>query len=270
LPFADLARRGHTGEPLRLFYTDDGSGDLPLLLVHGWGSDSHEWTWHLPGLAARHRVIAVDLRGHGYSSVPAGGFRPRDLAEDLVHLLDHLGIGPVVAVGHSMGAQVVSILAVEHPERAKALVCVDPGYGYSPEVAATFPAMVKALTADAGAALRIDEWCYTPATPPMLRQWHTRRLLAMPPHVLAEAFAGMFTDAGQIGVRPASDEYLSRRDCPVLGLWFDPARSAWEESLFKHPASKTVTWPGSGHRLHEERPGEFLLVVDQWIREVVT
>lgn len=270
MPFADLAGTHGTGEPVRLFYTDDGAGDPPLLLVHGWGSDSNEWSWHIPALAERHRVIAADMRGHGHSSVPSHGFHPRDLAGDLLGLLDHLDIEQVVAVGHSMGGQLVSILAAEHPERVRALVCVDPGYGFTGEVAAGFPAMVKALTADAGAALEIDKWCYTRATPPVIRQWHTRRILAMPGHVLVEAFRGMFVDDDQAGVRPASDKLLSRRRCPVLSFWFDPAQAAWEEPLFTDPASRTVTWPGSGHRLHEERPGEFLLVLERWLREVVT
>lgn len=257
-------------DKVRLFYTDDGpsdSADIPLLLVHGWGADSHEWSWHLSRLAADRRVIAPDLRGHGYSAAPEAGFHPRDMAGDLVRLLDHLGVDRVVPVGHSMGAQIVSILAVEHPARVPALVCVEPGYGITAAVAAAFPQIVQALHGEHAnrAAVKVDEWSYTSASPPVLRTWHARRLLAMPPRVLAEAFAGMFTDPDQIGVRPAADDYLARRGCPVLSLWRDPGQAAWERELFKHPASTAIAWPGSGHRLHEERPAEFLLVVTDWL-----
>jgi pimeloyl-ACP methyl ester carboxylesterase len=265
MAFADL-------EGVRLFYTDDGPSGAatPLLLVHGWGADGHEWSWHLQGLSADRRVITPDLRGHGYSSAPATGFHPREMAGDLLRLLDRLGIDAVVAVGHSMGAQVVSVLAVEHPARVRALICVEPGYGFDGAVAAALPEMARRLAepdaGDAGAvAVMMDEWSYTPASPPMLRSWHARRLLAMRPHVLAEAFAAMFTGPGQFGVRPAADAYLARRTCPVLSFWADPARSAWERGLFKDPASTAVTWPGSGHRLHEERPAEFVLVVTEWL-----
>jgi pimeloyl-ACP methyl ester carboxylesterase len=273
MAFADL-------EGVRLFYTDDGPTDptgatgtaAPLLLVHGWGADGHEWSWHVPRLSAGRRVIVPDLRGHGYSSIPAAGFHPRDMAADLLRLLDHLGVDTVVAVGHSMGAQVVSVLAVEHPSRVRALVCVEPGYGFDGAVATALPEMARQLSdGDAGAvAVRMDEWSYTPASPRMLRHWHTRRLLAMRPHVLAAAFEAMFTGPDQFGVRPAADAYLARRACPVLSLWADPAKSAWEQGLFKDPASAAVAWPGSGHRLHEERPAEFALVVTQWLAQLDT
>ncbi len=263
MPFAELG-------DITVFYTDDGQagGVAPLLLVHGWGADSHEWAWHIPALAAARRVIAPDLRGHGYSSVPPQGYSPHRFAADLALLLDHLDTGPVVAVGHSMGAQIASILAVEHPERIEALVAVDPAYGIAPEVAASFPAMIESLRGgDArAAAVRIDSWSYTPATPPVIKAWHTRRLLAAHPHVLAESFAAMFTGPGQIGVRPASDAYLARRKCPVLTLRADPAAAEWEQSLPGHPGCKVIAWPGSGHRLHEERPGEFVLAMQQWLR----
>ncbi|HEU5158869.1 MAG TPA: alpha/beta hydrolase [Streptosporangiaceae bacterium] len=265
MAFADLG-------DVRLFYTDDDpSGTAtPLLLVHGWGADGHEWSWHIPQLSADRRVIAPDLRGHGYSSAPASGFHPRDMTEDLLRLLDRLGIDEVIAIGHSMGAQIVSILAVEHPARVRALVCVEPGYGFDGAVAAGLPEMARRLEeGDTGAvAVWMDEWSYTPASPPMLRHWHARRLLAMRPHVLAESFAAMFTGPDQIGVRPATDAYLARRACPVLSLWSDPDRGAWEQELFKDPASAAIAWPGSGHRPHEERPAEFLLVVARWLAKL--
>ncbi|MEV0391187.1 alpha/beta hydrolase [Nonomuraea sp. NPDC050643] len=263
MPYADV------GAGIRLFYTDDGGGErTPLLLVHGWGTDSHQWSWHIDALAARRRVIAVDLRGHGYSSVPESGNTPRMMAGDLDVLLGRLGIAPVVAVGHSMGAQVVSILAVEHPDRVRGLVTLDPGYGVTPDVARGFPQMLAGLRGEHphAAAEQIDEWCTNAATPAVIRRWHKRRLYGMPPHVLAEAFEALFTGPGAIGLRPAGDDYLARRRCPVLSIWADPERASWEAGLLKDPASKVVCWEGSSHRLHEERPAEFVHLLEGWLR----
>lgn len=278
MPFAELGG-------VTLFYTDEGpsadrrdaepsggraASETPLLLVHGWGADSCEWAWHLPALTASRRVIAVDLRGHGHSSVPSDGFSPHDMAGDLKAVLGETGAGPVVAAGHSMGAQIVSILAVEHPELVSALVTIDPGYGLTGDMAAAIPAIIESLRhGDThAAAVRLDKWSYTPATPPMIRVWHARRLLAADPHVLAESFAAMFSGPDQIGLRPASDAYLERRTCPVLTFWRDPAQAEWERGLLSHPASEVVTWPGCGHRLHEERPAEFVLATQRWLKSL--
>src|SRR3954466_9047353 len=165
MPYADV------GGNIRLFYTDDGAGSgPPLLLVHGWGTDSHQWSWHIDALAGKHRVIAVDLRGHGYSSVPDEGNTPREMAADLAALLDRLAIPEVIAIGHSMGGQVVSILAVEHPDKVRKLVALDPGYGITADVARGFPETIAALRGPHAhaAAEQLDEWCTNAATPAVI------------------------------------------------------------------------------------------------------
>ena len=65
---------------VRLFFTDEGEGDPPILMVHGFSCDGHDWMWQIPHFAARHRVIVVDLRGHGRSSVPEDGYEPKQFA----------------------------------------------------------------------------------------------------------------------------------------------------------------------------------------------
>jgi pimeloyl-ACP methyl ester carboxylesterase len=254
---------------VRLFHTDDGSGDTTLLLVHGLGSDSHEWVHHIPSLARQYRVIAVDVRGHGYSSAPESGNTPPQMADDLALLCAALGVESCVAIGHSMGGQIVSHLAVEYPSLIKALVTVDPGYGFAGARARNLPAIIERMREDTLAVcLRNDEWTYSAATPEWLREWHRRRIIATPPHVLLQAFEAMFDGPDALGLRPNTEEYLSRRTCPVLTFWFDPVQAAWEASLFKDSHSKAVAWEGSGHRLHEERPGEFLDVVTNWLRRL--
>jgi pimeloyl-ACP methyl ester carboxylesterase len=263
MPHADL------GE-VTLFHTDDGprEGAPVLLLVHGMAADSHDWIWHIPALAERYRVIAPDLRGHGYSSVPDSGYKPRVMARDLAALLDHLGVDRVTAVGHSLGGQIVSALAVEHPERVNAVVTVDAGYGLRPEIGAFMPGMADALRGPGGhdTALAMEATLYTPATPLFLRQWHHRKILGTPIEVVAQVFSALFVDDDQFGLRPQSEAYLSRRTQPVLALWADPERAEWERNVLK---AEVHVFPGNGHRLHEERPQEFVHVLQTWLREVL-
>jgi pimeloyl-ACP methyl ester carboxylesterase len=97
-----------------------GSG-TPVVLVHGFMSE-HRSTWVRPGilkrLAARYQVIALDCRGHGASGKPhePEAYGP-EIANDLLRLLDHLGIDRAHMVGYSMGAHAVAQLLVRTPDR---------------------------------------------------------------------------------------------------------------------------------------------------------
>ncbi|TMR08996.1 alpha/beta hydrolase [Nonomuraea turkmeniaca] len=219
-----------------------GSAGPPLLLVHGWGGDHRAWDALDFG---ERRVIAVDLRGHGESPVPATGYTPADLAGDLLPLIEE----PVVAVGHSMGGQVVTALAVEHPSAVRALVVVAPAYGADEAEERLIPGRLAALRADGAAAASRQ---LGPLPAPV-----TEQLLATPGHVLAECYAGMYTRPGAFGVRRAAERYLARRTCPVLAVHNVPEAARWEAGLPAHPGSTTVVWPEAGHFLHLEQPQRF-------------
>jgi pimeloyl-ACP methyl ester carboxylesterase len=257
---------------VELFYTDEGGGDLPLLLIHGWTCDSHDWTFQLDAFGASHRVIAVDIRGHGRSSVPARGYRARVFADDLAALLRHLHAGPVVAVGHSLGTLIASALAVEHPDLVRAVVVVDPPYGLGDEALPMLREVLASLRAPDGqsAAAGLFAGLDGSGTPPALATWHRRRLLGTSKEVMEETFGGLFEAEDQFGLRQAADIYLRRRACPVLAFHTDPEKAAWEAALLaEDPAassqSRVVTWNESGHWLHQERPDEFNHAVLEWV-----
>ncbi|QYN18798.1 alpha/beta fold hydrolase [Amycolatopsis sp. DSM 110486] len=254
--------------PAELFYTDQGTGD-PVLLVHGLACDSHDWLFQFDAFTAGHRVLAPDLRGHGRSSAPAWGYTPQEFAADLAGLLDQLGTGPVVAVGHSLGGNVVSALAVARPDLVRAVVAVDPAYGTSQATAAALANLSEQLGTYEGNEIAATAFAaLEPSAQPWLRSWHGRRITGMEPRVLAEAFHRIYFGDGQFGVRPASDEFLAARSCPVLAVHGSAELADWERSLCAHPASQAVAWPGAGHWLHQERADEFTTLVLDWIAKL--
>ncbi|MFD3497027.1 alpha/beta fold hydrolase [Streptomyces sp. NPDC058676] len=101
-----------------LAYLDAGSGDLVVLLHAGY-VDHRFWDDQIAALAAGHRVIAPDVRGHGSS---ANATRPFRWADDLAALLRHLDAGPAVLVGLSMGGVIATDTVLEHPELVRAVV----------------------------------------------------------------------------------------------------------------------------------------------------
>jgi pimeloyl-ACP methyl ester carboxylesterase len=256
-----------------LFCTDSepdaGFGGPALLLIHGWGCDSHDWSFQLDAFEARHRVIAVDLRGHGRSSVPEGDYGAQDYAQDLATLLARLDTGPVVAIGHSLGGSVAAALAVEHPELVQAMVAVEPAYGQDEATVEWMRGASVHFGSEGGNELAAQlQGSTEPNTPAWLKTWHRRRTLGVPPALLAQTFHAMYFAASQFSAQPQSDPYLARRTCPTLAFHRLPAMGAWETGILTHPYSHVVTWEGAGHWLHQERVDEFNALVLAWIAEL--
>jgi pimeloyl-ACP methyl ester carboxylesterase len=249
-----------------LFRTTHGPAGAPvLLLVHGWGGDGREWSPHAEALADRYRVIVPDLRGHGRSPVPDQDNTPAAMARDLAALITRLGEGPVTAVGHSMGGQVVNLLAVHRPETVRSVIALDPAHGAHGDEVDEIPRRLAAYRAHGAreAAAFVDA-AFAPDAPPGLRTAHIRTMLGTPDHVIAQSYAGMYTDPGAVGVRPHSEAYLRRRACPALTVWTSAEAAEWERGTLRVAGSRVDHWPGTGHYLHEERRDRTVRVIRDW------
>lgn len=96
----------------------------PLVLLHGW--PQHWWCWRdvVPPLADEFRLVVPDLRGHGWSGAPRGGYDKEQLATDLLGLLDVLGLDGVGLVGHDWGGWTGFLACLRAPERFRAFLAL--------------------------------------------------------------------------------------------------------------------------------------------------
>ncbi|MDG5493940.1 alpha/beta fold hydrolase [Niveispirillum sp. BGYR6] len=122
--------------PASWLETEQGGG-VPLVLLHGLGGDALTWQFNVTAFAGGERkVLALDLPGHGTSTLDVGGARVCDLADWVENLLDQRGLGRVDLVGHSLGARVALDLAHRpgRVRRASLLACAGLGsdldYGF--------------------------------------------------------------------------------------------------------------------------------------------
>lgn len=121
---------------LRMHVAEAGAGD-PVLLLHGFPQHWWEWRDVIPRLAERYRVITPDLRGAGWTAAPPDGYTRRQLRDDVVALLDHLGLDRVRLVAHDWSAIVGFSLALDHPERIQQYLCLatpHPWIRFSPKL----------------------------------------------------------------------------------------------------------------------------------------
>ena len=144
-----------------------GAGE-PVVLIHSGITDRQMWKRLIPHLERTHQVVWIDLRGLGASSVPRSPFRHGD---DVVAVLDHLGLDRAGVVGASMGGVVAMELALTHPHRVTGLVLLAPplpGYDWSAELRAYFDAEERALEGgdlDKAVQLNLDTWIRGPSRP---------------------------------------------------------------------------------------------------------
>jgi pimeloyl-ACP methyl ester carboxylesterase len=112
-------------EGTALGYEDGGEGEPAVVLVHGIACHRAFMAPQARFLQTSHRVVAVDLRGHGVSDAPRQRYTIAALADDVGWICEQLGVETAVVVGHSLGGHVALELAAARPELARAAVLID-------------------------------------------------------------------------------------------------------------------------------------------------
>jgi pimeloyl-ACP methyl ester carboxylesterase len=111
-------------EGTRVRYLDVGDGP-PVVLIHGFASAIENWVTVIPALKGKHRVIAVDLKGFGWTDRPESDYSPQAQARLVKAVLDERGVGKVAVVAHSWGTSVAMAFALEYPDQVSRLVLYD-------------------------------------------------------------------------------------------------------------------------------------------------
>ena len=117
----------------KISYAGAGADGEVILLVHGYGGDRNSWLFLQEPLAAKYRVYALDLPGHGTSAKDVGDGTLGVLADAVTGVLDALGAGRAHLVGHSMGGAVALEVAARDPGRIASLTLIAPA-GFGPEI----------------------------------------------------------------------------------------------------------------------------------------
>ena len=134
----------------RIYYERTGTGEPPLVLVHGFTCAHADWSRQVAYFAPRHTVVTCDLRAHGGSTGNAQDCTIETYGRDVAAVLNALDLAPAVLVGHSMGCRVVLEAYRHAPARVAGLVLMDGSLlGIDPEAA---EAMRSHITATGGEA----------------------------------------------------------------------------------------------------------------------
>jgi pimeloyl-ACP methyl ester carboxylesterase len=236
-------------------YRAEGAG-APLLLIHGITEDHRAWDELAPALARDHRVVRVDLPGHGQSSA-LPEYSAQTLALPVVAFAEKLGLERPRVVGHSLGGLVATLFAALAP--ARSVVNVDQPLrlgGFIERVRAVAP---RLRGPDFAAALDAElNDLAGPALPARIRAELGRyRVEARRPVVLGLWLPVL--DQSEESLAAAFAPLLRQVEAPYLSLHGDdpgPGYAAWLRALI--PSAEVEVWPGLGHWLHRVEPERFL------------
>jgi pimeloyl-ACP methyl ester carboxylesterase len=255
-----------TVDGVRLHFIERGSGP-PVVLLHGNGAMVEDFliSGLFDALAVNHRVIAFDRPGFGYSARPRGlRWTPREQAMVLDRALALMGVERAVVIGHSWGTLVALAMAMDRPERVRALILLSGYYFPTARVVTALgaPAALPVFGAVAGSAVlpligrglasRMIEKIFAPKPVPGRFARHFPLDLALRPgQVRAMVEDTVLMDPGAAALKPRYS--WLRLPVTIIAGAEDQIVDAGRHSVRLHreiPGSRLMVMPGAGHMIH--------------------
>jgi pimeloyl-ACP methyl ester carboxylesterase len=167
-------------------YEVKGKGEPALVFIHCWSCDRTLWENQVPVFAKNHRVVTIDLPGHGESGKGRTNWSIESYGEDVKRVVTKLGLKRVVLIGSSMGGPVVLEAARRMPERVVAIVPVDTLQNVEEKMSAEqVDAMVKQIQSDYKAEISKfgNQYLFAQGTPAAVKERVLSQATAMPPEL---------------------------------------------------------------------------------------
>lgn len=258
--------------PRKLYVRRTGGHKPPLVLLHGLTSTSETWTRTAEVLRGDYDVIAYDARGHGQSDRSDGHFSEQDRVDDLLGVLDALGLEKVALIGHSMGGVTAAQFAAQQPERVRALVLEDPAFVIvTPEQQAERGEMAKKFAPQIEFILTAPEAEALAKAREMNPHWDEADLPAWL-RSMRQVEGSMFALFSR-SIAPDWQTFTRQIQCPWLLLSGDVERggiitgSQAAELLAANPQAQHLHLSGAGHSLRFEQFSAFVGAVQAFLRQ---
>ncbi len=240
-----------------------------ILFVPGWTMPAWIWEHQISHFSKTHRVVAMDPRGQGESSKPAGGYFPAARARDIKAVIDQRKLAPVVLIGWSMGVIEIGAFVDQFGTGDLAgIVLVDGIAGYDPDPAIRSGSMGFAASFLSDREKRNAAFVRSMYRKPQAEAYLRRvekAALQTPTHAAVALIVGNFTG----DYRPA----LAKVDKPTLFLAAgddksNPWMARYRDSVAKIPGGRLVQFPDCGHALFADDPARFNSVLEEFLHSL--
>ncbi len=258
-PGAPVAGTVASADGLEIHFRAEGSGTPALVFVHGWSCDGGYWDAQRQHFAKAHRVVTVDLGGHGASGLGRGDWTMAAFAADVRAVVEYLDLEDVVLIGHSMGGAVIVEAALAMPERVRGLVGVDTFHEVSLVLTdEQLEGFVGPLREDFRG--NVPSWVTSMFPDPdgPLAEEIARDMASAPPEVGLRALNNYL-----IWYRERAKDALGRLRVPLrcINSDMEPTNTEALSALIEGYALRTM--PGRGHFLMREDPATFNLLLEE-------
>jgi pimeloyl-ACP methyl ester carboxylesterase len=244
-----------SADSVPISYEVHGDGPTTLVFVHGWNCDRTYWRRQIPAFSTDHRVIALDLAGHGASGTDRAVWSIPNFANDVAAVIQALDARNVILVGHSLGGPVVLEAGRLLPDRVTGVIGVEAFFDDWSEPG--FTKFVDQLRTDFSARTRafVRKGMFLPTTPAALADTISDSMAAAPPEIALPALDSMLAWA-----RDRQDIAVSALQAPIGLITMAGGRTRttrFQRSRGNKPTIGIDEVPGGGHFLMLEIPEAF-------------
>lgn len=198
VPFAQSDRSAtvvNASDGVPIHYSVQGKGDLALVFIHCWACDRNLWENQVPEFSKKHRVVTVDLPGHGQSGQERKSWSIESYGDDVKTVVTKLDLKRVVLVGSSMGAPIALEAMRRMPERVAAIVPVDSLLNVNEKVPPEqLDAVIKQMQADykGTTTTLMNQFFFSPRTPAAVKERVLREATSRPPELAVAILKAIF------------------------------------------------------------------------------
>jgi pimeloyl-ACP methyl ester carboxylesterase len=261
-------------DSVRLVFDEYGQTGPTVLLLHGLAGYAGEWAMTGRCLSSAYRIIALDQRGHGRSRPLRGDMSRAAYVADVISVIEAVGVGPVVLIGHSLGGHTAMLTAAERPDSVAALIVVEATPAHDAEAPdrvrqwlSSWPIPFTSREAAADYFTGLNDFRSSLAAQVWAAGLEERADGWYPPFTID----AMVDSLREVAVTEYWDQWVSIR-CPVLivrGEWGAVSKEHADRMVGLLPAARETRIVGAGHDVHLDQPDRWHNTAAAFLESVV-
>lgn len=246
-----------------IHYAVQGKGEPALVFIHCWSCNRHLWDNQVAEFSKTHRVVTIDLPGHGESGLERKNWSVESFGDDVKQVVAKLNLKRVVLIGSSMGGPIALEAARRMPERVIGIVPVDTLQNVESKLTPDqLDGVFKALEADfkGASANLMNQFFFSPNTPAAVKERVIADIASRPPQTAIAILKGIFVYDAASGLKEVK--------VPIRAINSDLNPTSLEVNRKYAPQFDVVLIKGTGHYPMLEDPTRFNALLTDILRQI--